>query len=75
MSLSFGVAFASLIAGWFLGNVNQTDPAQTVPALHKAYVTMGVLTVLSSLVFWNLRNNDGDNVSNRRESPEPTEPA
>jgi EmrB/QacA subfamily drug resistance transporter len=75
MSLSFGVAFASLIAGWFLGNVNQTDPAQTIPALHKAYVTMGVLTVLSSLVFWNLRNNDGDNVSNRRESPEPTEPA
>ena len=73
MSLSFGVATASLLAAWFLGHVDQTDPAQTVPALHKAFVAMGAFTVLSSLMFWRLTPTDGDNVSNRRRSPESAE--
>jgi MFS family permease len=71
MSLSFGVAFASLLTAWFLGHVDQTDPAQTVPALHKAYVTMGLLTIASSATFWSLRRDDGNNVSNRRPAPLP----
>lgn len=65
MSLSFGVAFASLLAAWFLGHVDQRDAAQTIPALHKAYLTMGILTILSSATFWTLRRDDGNNVSNR----------
>lgn len=69
MSLSFGVAFASLLAAWFLGSVDQTDPAQTIPALHRAYLTMGILTMISSVTFWKLTANDGDNVSNRRVHP------
>ena len=71
MSLSFGVAFASLLAAFFLGHVDQTDPAQTVPALHRAYLTMGVLTMLSSLLFRTLRTDDGNNVSNRLVRPRP----
>lgn len=66
MSLSFGVAFASLLAAWFLGHVDQTDPTQTIPALHKAFVAMGIFTVISSLMFWRLTATDGDNVSNRQ---------
>lgn len=66
LSLSFGVAFGSLTAGWFLGHLNQTDPLQTVPALHKAFFTLGCITVLSSLTFWGLHADDGNNVSNRR---------
>ena len=73
MSLSFGVAFASLLAAWFLGHVDQTDPVQTIPALHKAFVAMGVFTVLSSLMFWRLTPTDGDNVSNRVRPPESAE--
>jgi hypothetical protein len=73
MSLSFGVAFASLLTAWFLGNVDQTDPVQTVPALHKAFVAMGAFTVLSSFMFWRLTPTDGDNVSNRRRQPESAE--
>ena len=68
MSLCFGVAFGSLIAAWFLGHVDQTNPVQTIPALHKAYIALGVLTVLSSLIFWGLRPDDGNNVSNRKTS-------
>ena len=66
LSLSFGVAFASLVAGWFLRGLNQTDPGQVIPALHHAFITMGILTMLSSLTFWGLHGDDGNNVSNRR---------
>jgi EmrB/QacA subfamily drug resistance transporter len=65
MSLSFGVAIGALLTGWYLGFVDQSDPAQTIPALHKAFLTMGGLTIVSSLTFWGLRPTDGDNVSNR----------
>ncbi|MCX6950998.1 MAG: MFS transporter, partial [Verrucomicrobia bacterium] len=75
MSLSFGVAFASLLAAWFLGHVDQTDPVQTIPALHKAYATMGVITIVSSITFWSLRKTDGDNVSNRVRRPTAPPPA
>ena len=65
MSLSFGVAFGALLAAWYLGAVDQNIAAQTIPALHKAFLTMGALTILSSLTFWTLRSSDGNNVSNR----------
>jgi len=64
MSLSFGVASASLITAWFLGHVDQTNPTQAVPALHKAFWAMGIMTITSSLTFWGLRADDGANVSN-----------
>ena len=66
LSLSFGVAVGSLTAGWFLGNVNQHDAAETIPALHKAFFTLGCITILSSLTFWGLHSDDGNNVSNRK---------
>jgi MFS family permease len=71
MSLSFGVAFASAIAAWFLGNVDQTNPAEAIPALHKAFLTMGGLTIVSSATFWLLRPDDGANVSHHRVDPSP----
>jgi EmrB/QacA subfamily drug resistance transporter len=65
MSLSFGVASASLVAGYFLRGLHQNNPAEIVPALHHAFITMGILTMVSSATFWGLKNNDGNNVSNR----------
>lgn len=65
LSLSFGVATGSLLAGWFLGHVNQTNPGETIPALHKAFFAMGVMTIVSSVTFWGLQPDDGNNVSNR----------
>jgi EmrB/QacA subfamily drug resistance transporter len=69
LSLSFGVAIGSLLAGWFLGHVDQTDWHATVPALHKAFATLGIITIASSLTFWRLDPNDGNNVSNRAPIP------
>ena len=65
MSLSFGVASASLVAGWFLRGLNQNNPAEMIPALHHAFLTMGLLTMVSSITFWGLHRNDGNNNSNR----------
>ncbi len=74
LSLSFGVAFGSLTAGYFLGHVNQTDYVQTIPALHKAFLALGLITVISSAMFWRRHADDGDNVSNRRKRPTPEKP-
>lgn len=63
LSLSFGLAIGSLIAAWYLGGVPQTDPLAVARALHRTFITVGVLTMLSSLAFWTLRPGDGDNVS------------
>jgi EmrB/QacA subfamily drug resistance transporter len=63
MSLSFGLAIGTLIAGWYLGDLPQSDGMAVTGALHHAFLTLGILTALSSLSFWTLRAKDGENVS------------
>ena len=63
MSMSFGLACGSLITAWYLGNLPQTDQLAITTAIHHAFITLGVLTTLSSLTFWTLRRTDGDSVS------------
>src|SRR6478735_1830382 len=69
LSLSFGVAIGSLVAAWFLGPVDQHDAGQTIPALHKAFFTLGVITIVSSVTFIGLGKNDGNNISHRLPLP------
>ena len=66
MSLSFGLACGSLVAAWFLGDLPQTDQLAVTSALHHAFLTVGALTILSSLSFWTLRADDGESVSRGR---------
>ncbi len=76
LSISFGVALASLAASFFLGPGSPASPAQTVAALHHAFLAMGVLTIVSSAVFWQLRGDDGNIISNRvRPDQSPPTPA
>jgi EmrB/QacA subfamily drug resistance transporter len=63
MSLSFGLATASLVTVFFLADLPQSDHLAVTRALHHGYVTMAVLTLLSSGAFWWLRKNDGESVS------------
>ena len=63
MSMSFGLACGSLITGWYLGGLPQTDQVAVTTALHHAFLTLGGLTLLSSLTFWTLRSDDGKSVS------------
>ena len=75
MALSFGVAFASLLAGWFIGQTPQSDTAGFIRALHHSYLALGSVTILSSVIFWRLQANDGNTVSNRAATPEAAEAA
>jgi EmrB/QacA subfamily drug resistance transporter len=63
LSMSFGLAAASLVAGWFLGDVPQTDHALVASALHRAFLVLAAATFCSSLMFWRLRPGDGEAVS------------
>lgn len=66
MSRSFGLAWGSLIAGWYLGGLPQTDPLAVTTALHHALLTLAGLTILSSLSFHALRARDGESISRGR---------
>jgi len=68
LSLSFGLACSSLVAGWFLGNVSQSEQLAVAGALHRTFVAVGALTILSSLSFWTLRAGDGESVSRGRQA-------
>jgi MFS family permease len=65
MSMSFGLACASLATAYFLADLPQTDPLVVSRALHSAFLTLAVLTCLSSLAFWGLHSRDGENLSGR----------
>jgi MFS family permease len=75
MAWSFGVALASLLTAFYLGAQPQSDQSEFIRALHLSFLTLGGLTLLSSLMFWRLRPNDGNNVSNRPSTPEAAEAA
>ena len=63
LSMSCGLACGSLVAAWYLGDLPQTDRVAVTQALHHAFLTLGGLTILSSLSFWTLRSEDGESVS------------
>ena len=63
ISMSFGLAFGSLVTAWYLGPLAQSDPFAVTTALHHAFLTLGGLTIVSSLSFWTLRPTDGESVS------------
>ena len=74
LSLSFGLAFGSIVAAWFLGALPQSDHIAVIDALHHAFLALGCMTVFSALVFTALRTGDGDSVS-RSKKPLAEDPA
>lgn len=63
LSMSFGLACGSLVTGWYLADMPQTDRLLVSGALHHAFFTLAVLTIVSSLAFWTLRKEDGESIS------------
>src|SRR6202030_4051971 len=59
VSIGFGLAFGSLVAAWYLGDSSQSDRWLAAVGLHHAFLTLGALTIFSSVAFWTLRSNDG----------------
>jgi hypothetical protein len=63
MSVSFGVATASLVTAFFLPNRYLSDPPQFIHGIQRAFYVLGGMTLLSTLVFGGLKRGDGDVVS------------
>jgi EmrB/QacA subfamily drug resistance transporter len=63
MSMSFGVAAASLTAAVFLPERSHPAVAQMIHGIHQAFLVLGGLTVLSAAIFRGLKREDGDSVS------------
>ena len=62
MSISFGVAAAGLTTALFVPSTH-SDPAEMIQGIHKALIALGILTIVSTIVFFGLRSGDGDDMS------------
>jgi EmrB/QacA subfamily drug resistance transporter len=67
MSISFGVAAASLATALFIPDRFRSDPAEMTRGIHEAFLLLGGMTVLSALIFRGLKADDGDNVSQHQD--------
>ena len=65
MSLSFGVATASLVAALFIPERYLGDPTELVHGIHLAFIALGGLTILSAVVFRELKSGDGAAISHK----------
>jgi MFS family permease len=63
MSMSFGVATASLLAVVFLGGEHRPGPEGMVAGIHWTFLVLGVMTMASSLIFAQLKSSDGAAIS------------
>jgi hypothetical protein len=63
MSLSFGVAAASLTTALFIPDRLSATPRQMIHGTHEAFVLLGAMTILSAAVFSMLKERDGASVS------------
>ncbi len=69
MSISFGVATAGLATAFFVptGHVSgPTASTEMIHGIHKALFALGILTMISTIVFHTLKQGDGDAVSNQK---------
>jgi EmrB/QacA subfamily drug resistance transporter len=66
MSISFGVATASLAAAFFIPDRFHSGAPDMIRGIHKAFLVLGGLTLLSTIVFRELKNTDGAAVSQHK---------
>ncbi len=66
MAVSFGIATASLAASFFVPDkVHATSP-EMIHGIHLALLVLGAMTIVSTIVFIQLRRGDGDAVSQHK---------
>ena len=66
MSISFGVASASLVTALFIPDRFHSDAAQMIHGIHEAFLILGGLTIVSAIVFRELQGNDGSAISQHK---------
>ena len=66
MSISFGVATASLLTALFIPDRFHTSAPEMIHGIHYAFFVLGGITVLSTIVFRELKSKDGANTSQHK---------
>src|SRR5271166_366062 len=67
MAMSFGVASASLVTAFFLPDRFHSTGPQMIHGIHQAFLVLGGMTILSTIVFRELKRGDGDSVSQQKQ--------
>jgi EmrB/QacA subfamily drug resistance transporter len=63
MSISFGIATASLLVAFFIPDRAHSNSTQMIHGIHTAFLILGGFTILSSLIFHELKKDDGNALS------------
>jgi EmrB/QacA subfamily drug resistance transporter len=63
MAISFGVATASLATAFFIPDRFHTSAPEMIHGIHQAFLVLGGWTILSAIVFRELKSDDGNTVS------------
>ncbi len=66
MSISFGVAVAGLATVFFLPDSVRQNPSEMIGGIHEAFFVLGGFTILSTIVFRELKGDDGQAVSKQK---------
>jgi MFS family permease len=66
MSISFGVASASLATAFFIPDRFHSSAPEMIHGIHEAFLVLGALTIVSTLIFADLKSGDGDSVSQHK---------
>ena len=65
MSISFGVATAGLATAFFIP-ASHANASEMIRGIHRALVGLGILTIISTIVFRSLKSGDGADVSQHK---------
>jgi hypothetical protein len=66
LAVSFGIATASLATAVFIPDRLRATAPQMIHGIHLALLGLATLTVVSTIVFWHLRAQDGAAVSRHK---------
>lgn len=66
LSISFGVAMAGLVTTFFVPERLRSNPSQMIYGVHLALLILGGMTIISTVVFRELRQGDGGKVSRQK---------
>jgi len=66
MSISFGVAAASLVTAFFIPDRFHSSSPQMIHGIHEAFLILGAMTIVSAIVFRELRGADGSSISQHK---------
>jgi MFS family permease len=67
MAISFAVASASLVTAFFIPDRHTSSAPQFIHGIHRAFLVLGGMTIVSTIVFRELKRGDGEAVSQRKE--------